>query len=144
MVGKGTSESRRGPKVMRPRRAIDDVAALSRRTGGGLEELTNAACKTGELELNRTVMNAIVARPRWYSASLEIIVALVVDVDDVNDGDRPLSSMMPPGRNDGLVISSVLLATASLHCDGLLLALRLLPTREVITVFAIVGTVVKA
>jgi hypothetical protein len=56
-----------GPKVTNPINAMVEVAAFSNSTEGGLELFMNAACKTGELELNIKVMNPIMARPRRYS-----------------------------------------------------------------------------
>lgn len=47
---------------------MEDVAALSNKTGGGLAALANAMWSAGELELKRRVMKAMVARPRWYSS----------------------------------------------------------------------------
>lgn len=81
--GRGTNESKNGPNETRPKRAMDDVAALRRSTGGGLALLTNAACRTGELELNSTVMKAIIARPLLYSADdISVVVG-----DDAGDND---------------------------------------------------------
>jgi hypothetical protein len=90
-----------------------EVAALRRRTGGGLDALTNTECKTGELLLNRIVMNAIVAIPRRYSASASFEIV----TGDNDDDDNDVSSMMPLGRKDGsmVVMSSLLNAAGSLH-----------------------------
>lgn len=69
---------------------MEDVAAFSNKTGGGLAALANAIWSAGELELKRSVMKAMVARPRWYSSdsfSFDPSSGIVdVDDDDVVDG----------------------------------------------------------
>ncbi len=67
-----------------------DVAAFNSSTDGGLELLTKAACKTGELELNMSVMKPMIARPRRYSS---VVVSspsspAAVDDDDGGEGDN--------------------------------------------------------
>lgn len=68
--------------MTRPKRAMDDVAALRRSTGGGLALLTNDACRTGELELKSTVIKAIIARPLLYAAD-DISVVVVGGDNDI-------------------------------------------------------------
>ncbi len=61
--------------------AMEDVAAFKSKTEGGLELLTKAACNTGELELNMSVMNPMIVSPRLYSLSLSREVFVEVDLE---------------------------------------------------------------
>jgi hypothetical protein len=53
---------------------MDEVNAFNNSTEGGLSQFTNAACRTGELELNNKVMNPIIVRPTRYSSDVVVFV----------------------------------------------------------------------
>jgi len=83
---------------------MEDVAALSNKTGGGLAALANAIWSAGELELKRSVMKAIVARPRLYSSDSFSFdpssgIVDIVDFDDDVDVDVDVDGK----ENDDLV-----------------------------------------